>query len=448
MHRTVPQKSPLKLLQPFLDPEGIVRVGGRLRNSEELYSAKHPAVLPPSHPLTTLIVEYYHLKTLHGSQKLTLSVLRQEYWPIHGKRVIKQVLRKCHKCFRANPIPTQQPTGQLPNIRVRSSKPFQFTGVDYCGPFFLKPPHRRAASPKCYIAVFVCFTTKALHLELVGDLTTTSFLSAFRRFIGHHGIPSEIHSDNGTTFVGAKRELKELYEMLRLKITQNTISNEFAQQGIEWKFIPPRAPSFGGLWEAAVRSVKTSLKKVIGSRQMSYEDYTTLLVQISAALNSRPIIALSDDPSDIDALTPSHFLIGSRMTDLPDQNYQNIPLNRLTHYQQRQQMYQHFWDRWRKEYLTELQRSHNNISPNQIRVGSIAVLREDNIPPVCWPLARVIAVHPGGDEVVRVVTVKTSNGIYKRSVYRLCFLPFNDADVEENEDPINSCGRNVCVFYV
>ncbi|XP_055589930.1 uncharacterized protein LOC129742106 [Uranotaenia lowii] len=424
----VSTKSSLKLLNPFLDREGVIRVGGRLTNSNESYNTQHPAILPPSHPFTHQIIKYTHVRTMHGSHRLTLSVLRQEYWPIHGKRAVKSVLRKCRECFRTNPTNIQQPTGQLPSTRVIANKPFHITGVDYCGPFFLKPPHRRAASPKCYIAVFVCFTTKALHLELVGDLSTSSFLAAFRRFIGHYGIPSEMHSDNAKNFVGANKELRLLYEMLGNSKTQERISNELGQLGINWRFIPPRAPNFGGLWEAGVKSVKSSLKKVIGLRQLSFEDFTTLLVQISAALNSRPLTPLTDDPSDIDALTPAHFLIGSRMTDLPDKDIRHVPTNRLTHYQQRQQLFQHYWHRWSREYLTELQKYSKIRRPHRIQVGDVVVLREDNLPPLNWPLARIVAVHPGDDDVVRVVTVKTATGVYKRSAYRLCPLPIDEVD--------------------
>ncbi|XP_062538799.1 uncharacterized protein LOC134207095 [Armigeres subalbatus] len=424
----VPSKSPLKLLCPFIDNESIVRVGGRLRYSLEDYTVKHPAVLPQSHAFTRLIIEYYHIQIHHGGHQATLAAVRQEFWPIHGKRAVSSVLRKCHRCFRFNPKPIEQPMGQLPSTRVRPARAFLVTGVDYCGPFFLTPPHRRAAPPKVYIAVFVCFTTKAIHLELVTDLSTACFISALRRFIGHHGIPSEIHSDNATNFQGAKHELHELFNSLNSKIGQQAIESELSQHGIEWHFIPPRAPNFGGLWEAAVRSAKTALKKVIVS-QLTHENLSTLLVQIAAALNSRPLAPLSDDPIDINALTPAHFLIGSPMNALPDHDLTAIPSNRLTHYQQRQQMFQRYWQRWSQEYLTGLQQANKVHQLSLIRIGSIVIVREDNIPPLQWPLARILEIHPGTDGVVRVVTILTSKGTYKRAVNRICPLPSDDINV-------------------
>ncbi|XP_058816903.1 uncharacterized protein LOC131680200 [Topomyia yanbarensis] len=255
-----------------------------------------------------------------------------------------------------------------------------------------------------------------MHLEVVSDLSTVGFLSAFHRFIGHH-------SDNVKNFAGAKHELNELYRILNDETSQRCIGTEFSQQGISWQFIPPRAPNFGGLWEAAVRSVKTSLKREIGTRQLSLEDFSTLLVQIAAALNSRPLAPLFDDPSDFDALTLARFLIGTPMKALPELDLRSIPTNCLTPYQQRQQMFQQYRQRWSREYLTELQTVSKNLQPTLIRVSSIVVLREDNQPPLCWPLARIIEVHPSTEGVVRVVTLKTINGVHKRPVCRICPLP-------------------------
>lgn len=430
-HHQVSNKSSLKLLNPFMDQNGIVRVGGRLRHSDAGFNTKHPAVLPNNHNFTRMLVDYYHRQTIHGSRQLTLSAMRQEFWPLQGKKVVQSVLRNCYRCFRVNPTAIQQPMGQLPSTRVRPSKPFAITGIDYCGPFYLKAHHRRAATPKVYVAVFICFATKAIHLEAVSNLSTAGFISALRRFIGHHGVPSEIHSDNAKNFAGAKHELHCLYKTLNDQAQIAIIGNELTQQGISWQFIPPRAPNFGGLWEAAVRTVKSALKKEIGLIHLSLEDFATLLVQISAALNSRPLVPLSDDPTDIDALTPAHFLIGSTMRALPESDLRAIPMNRLTHYQQRQKLFQRYWQRWSKEYLTELQMVNKNLQRTSIKVGDLAVLREDNQPPLCWPLARVIEVHPGKDGVVRVVSVKTANGIYKRPVCRLCPLPSTCSQLKE-----------------
>ncbi|XP_058827787.1 uncharacterized protein LOC131687709 [Topomyia yanbarensis] len=290
----------------------------------------------------------------------------------------------------------------------------------------MKPVHRRAAPQKAFIAVFICFATKAVHLELVCDLSTDAFVAALRRFIARRGNPAEIHSDNGTNFQGAKNVLTALHTMLNNKKDQEKIANECTSRRIEWKFIPPRAPNFGGLWEAAVKTAKSSLTKTLGNCKLSYEDYATLLTQIEANMNARPLTPLSEDPTELDVLTPGHFLTGTSLTALPDPDYTSTPMNRLKHYQQLQQLIQQHWIRWKKEYLTELNsQQQTSSSPVEIHVGQLVLVREDNKPSLNWPLARIIATHPGEDGCTRVATVKTAAGIYTRPTSRICPLPIN-----------------------
>lgn len=337
-HRVVPAQSRLKLLNPFLDQQGILRVGGRLKLAGESYAVRHPMILPSSHSFSRQVAVAYHQISLHSGPRMTLAQIRQEFWPLNGKALANFTFRNCIRCFRSNPVPISQPPGQLPKSRIAPSRAFAVTGVDYCGPVYLKPVHRKAAVQKAYIAVFVCFSTKAVHLELVGDLTTAAFLAALRRFVSRRGLPTEIHSDNGLNFQGASNHLRELYDLLRDPVANAEITNATSQQGIQWRFIPPRAPNFGGLWEAAVKSAKTSLVRVLGQRHLSFEDMATVLTQIEAAMNSRPLTPLSEDPDEVDVLTPGHFLTGSSLLAIPDPDYTDVPTNRLQHYQQLQQL--------------------------------------------------------------------------------------------------------------
>lgn len=151
----------------------------------------------------------------------------------------------------------------------------------------------------------MCFVTKAVHLELVSDLTTEAFLAALRRFFARRGLSKTIYSDNGTTFQGAKSELARF-----LKDQSSEFISELSNQFVDWVFIPPpRAPHFGGLWEAGVKSVKHHLKRVIGETSLTFEQFTTVLCQVEACLNSRPLSPLSSHPSDLQPLTPAHFLV-------------------------------------------------------------------------------------------------------------------------------------------
>ncbi|XP_065085126.1 uncharacterized protein LOC135707260 [Ochlerotatus camptorhynchus] len=428
----VSRKSPLRWFHPFVCKDGLIRVGGRLKNSEELESTKHPPVLPARHQLTRLILRCFHERLLHAGPQLLLGAVRLQFWPLGGRNVAREIVHRCVKCFRTKPSTMQQFMGELPSSRVNVSRPFTKTGVDYFGPVYIRPAPRRAAV-KAYVSVFICLCTKAVHLELVSDLSTDRFLQALRRFVSRRGKCSDIYSDNGTNFVGARNKLAELYSLLSDRTHRDRVTSELAKDGIQWHFNPPSAPHFGGLWEAAVRSAKNHLIKVIGETPASSEDFATLLIQVEACLNSRPLTPMSDDPNDLEPLTPAHFLVGSSLQALPDPEFTTIPPNRLNHYQLMQQKLQHFWIRWRREYLSQLQARTKRWKPAVlVEVGKLVVIKDDNLPPMRWKMGRIVAIHPGEDNVVRVVTLKTATGELKRPVEKNCMLPLSNSQ-EENQ---------------
>ncbi|XP_058816911.1 uncharacterized protein LOC131680209 [Topomyia yanbarensis] len=241
-------------------------------------------------------------------------MIREEFWPPRGRRLVQSVVRNCFRCTRLNPILAQQQIGQLPAQRVIPSRPFSITGVDYAGPLYLRPIHKRAAPAKTYLCLFVCFSTKAVHLELVSDLSTQAFLCALRRFIA---------------FEGATNELAELFARFHNRAEQAEIASVCAEEGITWHLTPPKAPHFGGLWEAAIKIAKKHLYRQFGSSRLTFEAMCTVLTQIEAIMNSRPLLPLSEDPNDLAALTPAHFLVGSSLHALPDPDLMNVPANRL-----------------------------------------------------------------------------------------------------------------------
>ena len=303
--------------------------------------------------------------------------------------------------------------------------------MDYAGPIQIKYGFvRKPTIVKAYICIFVSLSVKAVHLELVSDLTAEAFLAALRRFIARRGHPSLIWSDHGTNFVGANRKLKELVELLQNQRTQRIISEFCTCRKIEWKFIPERAPHFGGLWEAAVKSTKTHLKRIIANIKLTYEEFSTVLTQIEACLNSRPLVPLNAaDDDGIQALTPGHFLIGQPLMALPDPSFSYRTVSLLHRWHLCQNLVRHFWQRWSSEYLAALNRYNKWQYPSRnVALGDIVVLREDGTIPTNWPLARVIQTHPGRDNLVRVVTVKTANGIYKRPVSKIAVLISSDSD--------------------
>ncbi|XP_072375310.1 uncharacterized protein [Diabrotica undecimpunctata] len=255
--------------------------------------------------------------------------------------------------FRAKPM--EQIMGNLPKVRITPSRPFQNVGCDFGGPFLIKSSKlRKAPMQKCYISIFVCLATKAVHIELVSSLSTDSFLLCLKRFIARRGLPSLIYSDNATNFAGSKNELKDLREFFKSPSFSNDMQNFATQNFIEWKFIPPHSPHWGGIWEAAIKSAKYHIRRMIGNAYLVFEEFSTILSQIEAILNSRPICPLSNDPSDLQCLTPGHFLIGSSLTSYPEKTLLHLPINRLNFLQRCSQIQQSFWKRWSVEYLSQL----------------------------------------------------------------------------------------------
>ena len=280
--------------------------------------------------------------------------------------------------------------------------------------------HPQAFSPQIICRSFVCFATKAVHLELVSDLTTASFMATLRRFIARRGKPSTIWSDHGTNFVGAARELKELEAFLRQQGKQRELSDFCAASNIRWTFTPEHAPHFGGLWEAAVKSFKKHMRVVVGEAKLTFEEMTTVLTQIEACLNSRPLTPLPEASDSIEALTPGHFLIGRPLEAIPERSPMSRSVSLVRRWHLCQKIVQHFWQRWSKEYLCQLQRfaKWNIPSPN-LKVGDIICLRGEQVAPMKWTLERVKELHSGPDGKVWVVTVQTPKRTYKQPVMKV-----------------------------
>ena len=412
-------------LHPFVDQHDLLRVGGRQKHSMSTYESKHPLILHGRHPVSHLIIRTEHLRLLHAGPTLLASSLNQRYHIVGGRKVVRSITRACVTCQRNSVKPQPQMLGQLPIERLTPGPVFDKVGVDYAGPLLIKYGHvRKPTIVKSYVCVFVSLTVKAVHLELVSDLTTDAFIACLRRFISRRGIPSLIWSDHGSNFVGAAREIKDLYEFLRSSQTQTSISNFLSTHNVNWKFIPPQSPNFGGLWEAAVKSMKKHLKRIVGNVKLTFEELSTVLTQIEACLNSRPLVPLNNDDDGIEALTPGHFLIGRPLQTLPDDSFVYMDsVSSLRRWKLCQALLSHFWKRWSREYVTQLNRFTKWNHPSRdIAVGDLVILKDDSPLPTRWPLARVVGVHPGGDGFVRVATVKTTSGTYNRPVTKLALL--------------------------
>lgn len=423
--QTLSKKSKILPLAPFLDKDGVLRVGGRLRNSDLPYNQKHPILLPNHHLFTKLLVHDEHIANMHAGPQALLSKLQQDYWIIRGKDTIRSVIHRCVKCAKIKGETMNQIMADLPSFRVNQAFPFMKVGVDYAGPFLTKANVKRSkVTIKAYLAIFVCCTTRAIHLEAVSDLTTDAFLAALRRFISRRGKPSDIYSDCGSNFKGANAEMKEFIQFVSAEPHNETVANKLTDEGIAWHFNPPGAPHFGGLWEAGVKSTKFHLRRVVGEQRLTFEELQTIVNQIEAILNSRPLTPESSDPSDLRALTPGHFLIGRPITSFPEPDLSELKENRLSNWQLIQRITQNFWKRWNAEYISTLQQRSKWTTPQQnIEVGSLVLIKDENLPPLKWKLGRIMQVHEGKDKKIRTVTVRTAYTELTRPIVKICLLP-------------------------
>ncbi|XP_058816920.1 uncharacterized protein LOC131680218 [Topomyia yanbarensis] len=305
----------------------------------------------------------------------------------------------------------EQMMGDLPPKRVSPTLPFVSTGVDPCGPLCYRHPQRRSKMTKCYVTIFVYLSVKAVYIELVGDLSTGSFIAALKRFVAHRGKPRLIECDNATNFKGASHELAELANRFNSQQMQYAVSRLCTDDGIEFKFISPRSPNFGGLWEAAVKSLKSHLRATLGNSTLAAEQLTTLLAQVESYLNSRPLTQISADPEDLDVLTPGHFLIHRPLTAIAEPSLEEVPLNRLDRWQVVQEFVRRLWKRWSTEYLSGLQpRTKWTRQMDKIAIGTMLLVKDENLPPLKWRFGRVVHMFRADDGNIRVVVVKTQDG--------------------------------------
>ncbi|GFV36985.1 integrase catalytic domain-containing protein [Trichonephila clavipes] len=405
----VPSNSRVKTLNPFIDSEGILRVGGRLRNSDINYNQKFPILLPSKHKLTYLIVEHFHKKFLHSGPQSLLYQIRQNFWILNGRNICRKVVHNCVICCKANPTCTDQIMADLPKDRVIKNYPFNVSGVDFCVPFYIKyKGQRKGVYNKIYVCIFICFVSKAVHLDIVTDLTSNAFIATLKRFIFRRGKCAKLYSDNATNFVGANIELKKKMFNLVCK-PDEALASYMASEGIDWKFLPPRAPNFGGLWEAGVKSFKFYLKRVVGNIRLTYEEFLTVIIQIEGMLNSRPLVPLSSDLDDLNVLTPSHFLIGRSITSIVEPDLTNLNENRLDNWQKITKIIQLIWKRWSVDYLNSLQQRNKwHFDKKNAKIGDMVIIKEDNLPSCQWSLGRINNIYPGKDSKVRVAEVKTT----------------------------------------
>ncbi|GBL92712.1 Speckle-type POZ protein-like B [Araneus ventricosus] len=405
--KDVAKTSKLKALDPFLDENALLRVGGRLNNSDLPFESKHQIILPSKHKFTKLLFEQLHEKILHIGAQGLVHQIRLQYWPINGKGIARKIVHDCVGCFRQRPRVIEQLMGNLPAERVTPSAPFLNSGVDFCGPFQIKfKNQRKGIYSKVYVAIFVCLATKAIRLETVTDLTTEAFIAASKRLCARRGRIATLMSDNASNFKGAASELNRLKKLICK--TNETLANYLSSEAIQWKFIPPRSPNFGGLWEAGVKSFKHHLHRTLTNCKITIEEFETIVIQIEGILNSRPLIPLSDNINEYEVLTPGHFIIGRPITAIPEPEILDVSDNRLSRWQYTTKCVQTIWKRWKTDYLNHLQQRNKwQFKKDNVRVGCLVLLKENDLPHCKWAMARILDLIYGNDDNINEYEVLT-----------------------------------------
>ena len=278
-----------------MDKDHLIRCGGRIHNAPLSELARFPYLLPPKHQFTNLEILQIHTNQYHSGVNSTLTVIRQRIWIPSGRQRVHSILQKCVTCRKTTgksyAIPDPPP---LLKCHVNKTEPFEVTGVDFNGTLYVR---NGEMEQKVYICLFTCAVSRAIHLEIVMDLSMERFLYAFRRFDSRRSTPRLMLSGNASTYQAAAEELQNL-------LSSAALAENLSRRGIEWRFIPKRAPWFCGFWERLIALTKAALKKTLGQTHATLESLRTIVVKVEAILNNRPLTHVSCDVSDPEAIHP------------------------------------------------------------------------------------------------------------------------------------------------
>ncbi len=394
----------------------MIRAGSRLSRAAHIpYETKHQLIIPKDHPLTTVLIRTTHQKLLHAGPQHIQAHLQQRFKIVRGTNLVRKVARDCVNCRRKRARPTEQLMAPLPDYRFPQHRtdPFAATALDAAGPFFIKEG-KAEEKRKAYFVLFTCLVYRAVHVEPLFTMSASSFLQAFDRFASRRGIPSRVVSDNGTNFTAAAAELKQLWK----KEAKAHYQQE--RPMVQWDFLPPYAPHFGGAHERMVGATKTALYHTFKpSSAVSLEEYLTALTVVEGILNSRPLTYVTADEDSQVPLTPADFL-----NTRPYRVSATLPqgAGKQTAWRRLQERLDHFWGRFVKEMQPHLQKMTKwRLRGRDFREGDVVVFLENNNRGV-WPLGRVTGVISSSDGVVRKLRVLSGGSVHERAVERVMLL--------------------------
>ena len=405
-----------KMLSPFIDDEGIIRVGGRMDKAIVSYETKHPALLPHDHKISRLITQEAH-QCGHPGVATTAAKTRAKYWILRVHDLAKTVKFKCVTCREMQPKTETQIMADLPRHRTApDSPPFYYTSCDYFGPLTVKVGRNKTT--KHYGVIFTCLNTRAVHLEIATDCTTMEFIQTLRRFFSIRGYPALMLSDNGTQMVGAQRELRRMIEGWDIE----KLREYCADKGMEWRFTTPAAPHQNGCAEALVKSCKIGLKRAMGNHILTPFELYTCMLEVANLVNQRPVGRVPNDPDDGAYLCPNDMLLGRASPQVPQGPFRETrnPRKRVEFVQK---IVDSFWRRWTRDVFPLLvPRKKWNTSRRNVQVDDFVMVAEPNAVRGKWIIGRVVEVYPGQDGRVRNVKVKTPTGEYSRPITKIAVI--------------------------
>lgn len=391
-------------LNPFIDDHSILRVGGRLTQAELHPHVKHPAILPKGHYVSHLLIKHFHEKVQHQGRCITLNEIRSNgIWILGCSSEVSSHIYKCVKCRKLRKRNQEQKMADLPPERMETTAPFTYSGMDCFGPFYVKEGRREL---KRYGLLFTCMCSRAIHLEVLDDLSTDAFINALRCFIAIRGNVSKLYSDQGTNFVGAKREFVELMKGVN--------EERVKELGCTFSMNPPASSHMGGVWERQIRSVRSVLTSILdqAANRLDTSSLRTFMYEVMAIVNSRPLTSEHiNDPTGPEPLTPNHILtMKPTIIAPPPGEFVREDLYLHKRWKRVQFLANEFWTRWRKEYLMSLQQRNKwHKSRRNAQKNDIVLLEDDLAPRNQWKLAKVVEVVPGADGRVRRLKLLVSN---------------------------------------
>ena len=418
----------------------LIVCGDRLAFSALPDSQKSPIILPAKNGLVEKLILHVHSRNCHAPQDTTIAILRERFHIIHIRESVRRALKNCVTCRHYSSQVSQQKMGVLPLERVTPAPAFTDIGLDFTGPVYIKN-EETGKMRKAYICIFTCTHSRMVHFELTNNMSTEEFLAALRRTINRRGWCKKIISDNQLTFKKAEKLVQlSIANDLGKDLHDESVQSFLAENGITWVYITERSPHRGAFYERLNRSLKEPLRKILGKARLNYTELYTILTDIEAALNQRPLTYLGSDPRNPQAITPSHLAIGRALKTVP-----NIPddprISVSKRYKHLQMLLKHFWKRWCKEYLPTLAKHHKWQSECSVpKIGDVCLISEDNVTRPNWPLARAIEAIPSKDGLVRTFKLRTKAGVLTRPVQKLHLIEkcddVNDTPIDANDiDP-------------